>query len=173
MYTMTSANDSLLISPLTTRITHIPLFLHSIFIIIVIIVVIDSYGLTQDVDEDAMDEGKKKWKVDESLLNQANNKKSESTTHEAVDLPAKKDFVKRAKYVIVRTIASLRTGGTNNKAISSTKTDDDDIKGSESHGYIMIDQGNRCNILLAELVRGVVKGSTKNAVQLRNMVSLC
>ena len=136
------------------------------------IVVIDSYGLTQDVDEDAMDEGKKKWKVDESLLNQASNKKNESTTHESVDLPAKKDFVKRAKYVIVRTIASLRTGGTNNTAISSAKTDED-INSSESHGYIKIDQGNRCNILLAELVRGVVKGSTKNAVQLRKMVSFC
>jgi len=132
-------------------------------------IVIDSYGLTQHVDEDEMDDGNKKWRVDESLLHQA-SKKSEPV-EEAVDLPAKKDFVKRAKYVIQKTIAKLRSDGTNSKAVSSTKTIDEDVKSSESHGYIVIDQGNRCNILLAEMVRALVKGSTKVSVQMRTMVS--
>ena len=143
---------------------------HLTLCFVLLCIVIDSYGLTPDADEDKMDDGNKKWKVDESLLTQ-DTKKNESV-HEGVDLPAKKDFVKRAKLVISRTILKMRSGTTNSKVISSTKTTDDDTKSSaESNGYILIDQGNRCNILLAELCRGVIIGSTKNAVQLRQMVS--
>ena len=65
------------------------------------------------------------------------------SVEEAVDLLAKKDFVKRAKYVIQKTIAKLRSDGTNSKAVSSTKTIDEDAKSSES--------------LLAELVRALIK----------------
>ena len=131
---------------------------------------IDSYGLTQHADdEDQMGDGDKKWRVDDSLLHQA-SKKTEPII-EAVDLPAKKDIVKRAKYVIQKTLAKMNSDGTNSKTVSSTKTTDEDIKSSESHGYIVIDQGNRCNILLAETVRAIVKGSTKVSGQMRSMVS--
>ncbi|VEU34941.1 unnamed protein product [Pseudo-nitzschia multistriata] len=132
--------------------------------------VIDSYGLTQqseDDENDEMDDGEKKWRVDNRMLHQA-SKKSEPVK-EAVDLPAKKDFVKRAKIVIQKTFAKLRSEGTNSKSISSTKAIDEDVKSNESHGYIVIDQGSRCNILLAEMIRALVKGSTKVSVQIRHM----
>jgi hypothetical protein len=131
--------------------------------------VIDSYGLTQQAEEDAMDDGNKLWKVDDSLLHQA-SKKTEPI-QEAVDLPAKKDFVKRAKYVIQKTLPKLRSDGTSIKVPSSVKAVDGDAKSSESHGYIVIDQGYRGNILLAEMVRALVKGTTKVSTQLRSMVS--
>ena len=130
---------------------------------------IDSYGLTQQVEEDAMDDGHKLWRVDDRLLHQA-SKKTEPI-QEAVDLPAKKDFVKRAKYVIQKTLPKLRSDGTASKAPSSAKAVDGDAKSSESHGYIVIDQGYRGNILLAEMVRALVKGTTKASSQLRMMVS--
>ena len=130
---------------------------------------IDSYGLTQEAKDDDMDEGKK-WKVDVSLLNQA-SKINESSHHEAIDLPAKKDFVKRAKTVILKSLSKNRFGNAMTK--SSTKAIDDEIKSTtESNGFVVIDQGSRRNILLAELCRGVIKGSTKNAVEMRKMVSM-
>mmetsp|Transcript_21082 Transcript_21082/g.58594 ORF Transcript_21082/g.58594 Transcript_21082/m.58594 type:complete len:2371 (-) Transcript_21082:379-7491(-) len=127
--------------------------------------VIDSYGLTQHNDDDEMDDGDEKWRVDKSLLHEASKKKP---VEEAVDLPAKKDILKRAKIVIQKTLAKLRSEGTG-KAVSSTKTVDEDVKSNESNGYIVIDQGSRCNILLAEMVRALVKGSTKVSAQVRQM----
>lgn len=133
--------------------------------------VIDSYGLTQHAADDEMDDGENKWRVDKRLLHQA-SKKSEPV-EEAVDLPAKKDIVKRAKYVIHKTVSKLNSDGTNGKASISVKVVEEESKSNkESHGYIVIDQGNRCNILLAEMIRGLLKGSTKVAAQVRLMVSL-
>eukprot|EP00531_Pseudo-nitzschia_arenysensis_P014188 CAMPEP_0116154538 /NCGR_PEP_ID=MMETSP0329-20121206/21833_1 /TAXON_ID=697910 /ORGANISM="Pseudo-nitzschia arenysensis, Strain B593" /LENGTH=649 /DNA_ID=CAMNT_0003651523 /DNA_START=1 /DNA_END=1951 /DNA_ORIENTATION=- len=48
-----------------------------------------------------------------------------------------------------------------------------DEKTSESHGYVVIDQGYRCNILLAEMVRALVKGTTRTSIQIRHMWQLC
>ena len=131
--------------------------------------VIESYGLTQEVEDDDMDDENKPWRVDNKLLHQA-SKKNEPD-QEAVDLPAKKDFVKRAKYVIQKTLPKLSSDGTSIKAASLVKAVEADAKSSESHGYIVINQGYWCNVLLAEMVRALVKGTTRTSMQLRLMVS--
>ena len=132
--------------------------------------VIESYGLTQETDDDEMDEGNKPWRVCDRLLHQA-SKKTE-VVHEVVDLPAKRDFVKRAKYVIQKTLPNLRPDASSNKASNAAKEKDVE-KNSESNGYIVIDQGYRCNILLAEMVRALVKGTTRTSVQVRHMWVMC
>lgn len=131
--------------------------------------VIESYGLTQEAEDDDMDDENKPWRVDNKLLHQA-SKKNEPD-QEAVDLPAKKDFVKRAKYVIQKTLPKLSSDGTSIKAASLAKAAEAEAKSSESHGYIVIDQGYRCNVLLAEMVRALVKGTTRTSMQVRLMVS--
>ena len=110
---------------------------------------IESYGLTQETEDDEMEGEIKKWRVCDRLLHQA-SKKSE-VVQEVVDLPAKRDFVKRAKYVIQKTLQNLRPDASSNKTPNAGKDKDGD-KNSESNGYIVIDQGYRCNILLAEMV---------------------
>ena len=116
-----------------------------------------------------MEDGNKPWRVDDSLLLQA-SKKSEAV-QESIDLPAKKDFVKRAKYVIHKTLPNMRPGAMLNKVSASTKGKDGDDKSPEVSGYVVIDQGNRCNILLAEMIRALVKGTTRVLPQMRLMVS--
>ncbi len=131
---------------------------------------IESYGLTQETEDDEIENENRPWRVDDRLLHQA-SKKTEPI-QEAVDLPAKKDFVKRAKYVIQKTLPKLQADGASSKNTSpSTKEKDVDGKTSESHGYVVIDQGYRCNILLAEMVRALIKGTTRTSVQIRHMVS--
>ena len=124
--------------------------------------VIKSYGLIQETNG----EGGKLWSVNEKLLHQA-SKKSEPE-QEAVDLPSKKDFVRRAKVVITKTLARLRSTEPNKK-LSAKNTND--TENSETNGYTVIDQGYQCNILLAEMVRALVKGSTRTSSQMRVMVS--
>ena len=131
--------------------------------------VIESYGLTQEADDDEMENENKRWRVDDRLLHQA-SKKTEPI-QEAVDLPAKKDFVKRAKYVIQKTLPKLQADSTSGKDSLIANDKDIDGKNCESHGYVVIDQGYRCNVLLAEMVRALVKGTTRTSVQIRHMVS--
>ena len=116
-----------------------------------------------------MDDGDKKWRVDERLLHQV-SKKSEPTK-EVFDLPAKKDFVKRARHIIQKTMIRLVPDGTNGKMLPPPKAVEADSKSSESHGYIVIDQGNHCSILLAEMVRALMKGTTRVLASMRTMVS--
>lgn len=113
-----------------------------------------------------MDDGNKSWSVDDRLLHQAS--KMTEVAQEVVDLPAKKDFVKRAKIVIQKTLPIVRSGGTSSKTSTLTKEKDGD--GNESHGYIVLDQGYRCNILLAEMIRALIKGTTRTSMQIRHMV---
>ena len=127
---------------------------------------IESYGLTQETEDDEMDDGNKSWSVDDRLLHQAS--KMTEVAQEVVDLPAKKDFVKRAKIVIQKTLPIVRSGGTSSKTSTLTKEKDGD--GNESHGYIVLDQGYRCNILLAEMIRALIKGTTRTSMQIRHMV---
>ena len=126
--------------------------------------VIDAYGLTHHEDENQNDEEGKEskgivWRVDQRLLHQA-SKKAEPKAQEVVDLPAKKDLVKRAKTVINKSLAQAKYG-----VVVPTENEPsmDPNEGSEAdnHGYTLINQADRCNILLAELVRAICKASAQ------------
>lgn len=131
--------------------------------------IIESYGLKHIVDEG----GTAKWSVDEELLLKASNKDVGSDeVREAVDLPTKKDLAKRAKLVLQKSITVTDTTA---KAASGKPSGGSNGTGKEpaDHGYALIDQGNRCCILLAEMVRGICRGSlTKAGKQVKLLCSL-
>jgi hypothetical protein len=131
--------------------------------------VIDSYGLSYHEAEDChSNEESRTWRVDQDLLHQA-SKKSEPS-QEAIDLPSKKDLVKRAKVVISKGAARMKS----RTALGETGKSlvDNDHEEVESHGYAVIDQSNSCYVLLAELVRAVLKGSNKSTVQMKTIWNL-
>jgi hypothetical protein len=132
--------------------------------------VVESYGLTNHEIDENQNEGNlrsRTWRVDQSLLHQASKKSEPSQV--AVDLPAKKDLVKRAKAVISKAMARLDSGSA---FVENAKNMENDPDEGESNGYVAINQGNRCYVLLAELVRAVLKGSNKSAMQMRIMWKL-
>lgn len=109
--------------------------------------VVRAYGLVRS-PEGATDEDSAKqptWIVDTSALEQEVSSGS-SEEQKIVELPTKKDLVKRAKIVLTRGV--VRGSG------SRVNTE---LSASETHGFSVLDQSERCNILLAELMRGVVK----------------
>jgi hypothetical protein len=78
--------------------------------------------------------------------------------HEPVELPTKKDLVRRAKTVLAR---SNGPAGETNAPVAIRN----------SFGFAVLDQSETCNILLAEMMRGILKApstskSCKNLCQL-------
>jgi hypothetical protein len=141
---------------------------------------IDSYGLRQSSD-DSMPNGDTshpEWIVDNDMMLQAvtgdvgKSKSTEGTTLEPLDLPAKKDLAKRAKTVLLRSVAVLESGvdPAGSQPIPANAIP---VEAAEDYGYTVIDQGDRCCILLAEMVRGILKGSqTKMGRQVRLLCSI-
>lgn len=121
--------------------------------------IIESYGLKHNLDGSGND-GTAKWNVDDDSLLQA-SKKDDGTAdvREPVDLPTKKDLAKRAKLVLQRSTASPGPGGRTSFGKSTAAS----VKDAPGHGFAVIDQGNRCCILLAEMIRGICKGSFSKA----------
>jgi hypothetical protein len=134
--------------------------------------IIESYGLKHIVD-DRGGAGAAKWSVDGELLLKVSNKDVDSAqVREAVDLPTKKDLAKRAKLVLQKSVAVTETG-TRASAGKPSSASNGTGKDASDHGYAVIDQGNRFCILLAEMVRGICKGSlTKAGKQVKLLCSL-
>jgi hypothetical protein len=148
--------------------------------------IIESYGLKHNISEDNQLE----WKMDNDLLLEAptnlntasSTKETSSVPSEPVDLPVKKDLTKRAKTVIQKSITILdlgvQPGGTLRKQAAATAASKQSASEASAvevidHNYTKIDQGDRCCILLAEMVRGIVKGSyQKNGKPMRLLFSL-
>eukprot|EP00980_Cylindrotheca_fusiformis_P030318 scaffold24653_cov157-Cylindrotheca_fusiformis.AAC.2 len=131
--------------------------------------IIESYGLKENPSETKTDENQ--WVVDDDLLRQGSTKNGdESDASDLVDLPAKKDLVKRAKTVLRRTLSYREAGAEGN---GGKKPDPSNTVGQTKYGYTVIDQGDRCCILLAEMIRGIVRGSsTKRANELNLMFAI-
>lgn len=132
--------------------------------------IIDSYGLTNNETDENQSDGdlrSRTWRVDQTLLHQASKKSEPSQV--AVDLPPKKDLVKRAKAFISKGIARLDSGSA---FVDSMKNVDNDPEEADSHGYVAINQGKGCYVLLAELLRAILKGSNKSGMQTRIMWQL-
>ena len=130
--------------------------------------IIESYGLKLDGENG----GAAKWSVDDDLLLQASKKDNgNAQIREPVDLPTKKDLAKRAKLVLQKSMAVSGSGSRASfgKSTSTVATG----KETPDHGFAVIDQSNRCCILLAEMVRGICKGSfSKAGKQVKLLCSL-
>ncbi len=134
--------------------------------------IIESYGLKHIVEDDS-GAGAAKWLVDdESLLNATQKTDDNSKPAEAVDLPTRKDLCKRAKLVLQKSLAFAEGGGRVVAAKNPTPTSAP-AKDVSEKGYAVLDQGNRFCILLAEMIRGICKGSlTKAGKQVKLLCSM-
>ncbi|CAJ1968173.1 unnamed protein product [Cylindrotheca closterium] len=127
--------------------------------------IIESYGLKRsEAEGESGEEGK--WDVAEDLLLQATaGTKGGTKPSEPLDLPSKKDLSRRAKTVLQKSIEAHDSGL---NAPSEDPKDDE-----QTYGYTTINQGDPCCILLAEMLRGIAKGSaTKLPKQTRLMFSI-
>ena len=100
--------------------------------------VIRTYGLVRPQNGEGHTQHK--WTVD---MNKLLPSPSEGGDQENAELPTKKDLVKRAKIVLTKT---------GNAAAIDKKSPE-----NYEHDYAVLDQSERCNILLAEIMRGVLK----------------
>lgn len=133
---------------------------------------VETYCLQQTSVERGEDESSPvRWAMDEDLLLRSLSevqKGNGSTSPEPLDLPAKRDLARRAKAVLLKSIAGLDDNASTRQN-SAAKVEEP----SFDYGYPVISQTNRCFILLAEMLRGIVKASpAKLAKQLRLLCSI-
>ena len=121
--------------------------------------VMKSYGITQrSFSSENSDEEQSKWVLDVANFGSETEQTTSSVKQDAsnesdqvTELPTRKDLVRRAKTVLSR--SSLLAISTTKTSFSSTVID----AVSFSHEFGVLDQSNRCNIFLAELIRALVK----------------
>lgn len=113
--------------------------------------VLKSYGIESNSVTDDDGSITINWIVDPSFdgnvfkeVNGAIEKKDDTY----VELPTRKDLLKRAKIVLARPFDSK---------ISTSEEDS-----GSAHDFVVLDQGNVLNIFLAELFREIVKGNQKS-----------
>jgi hypothetical protein len=109
--------------------------------------VIRSYGLfRQSQGEDDFGQSKgRPWVVDRAQLQLAGESCSGmAVDSETVDLPPKKDLVRRAKAIL-------------SKAISHPVVTKQDDAVENTHDYTELDQRDGANVFLAEMLRGILK----------------
>ena len=127
----------------------------------------ESYGLKRNDPEESKEKENAGfiWVVDDDLLMQAATGKVRSKkalekgeTPEPLDLPVKKDLAKRAKTVLLRSIAVVdQAASAPAETVAAPAAPVEEKK--NDYGYTIIDQGDKNCILLAELVRGFTKSS--------------
>lgn len=126
--------------------------------------IIEAYGLKHANDEGGVGAGT--WAVDEeTLLRVLAKDEDNAEIKEAADLPAKNYLAKRAKLVLSKSVSILEgnTRGPPGQVPSGAGNLKEGTKETVDHGFTTINQGDRCCILVAEMVRGVCKGSVSKA----------
>eukprot|EP00986_Skeletonema_menzelii_P007190 scaffold2808_cov143-Skeletonema_menzelii.AAC.8 len=114
---------------------------------------ITSYALRQDaVDEDSSDTAE--WKVREKKLKALLKPKKNKKQDECEDLPPRKKLLKRARKLVLSFMG--KDGGfEDEKDDAPPENKDGDV--APDHGFCVLDQTNRHNILLVEMIRGNLK----------------
>lgn len=102
--------------------------------------VVQTYGLHHRLNGEGQAHA---WEVDLDKLRISHESGTNGQEVELADLPTKKDLVKRAKSVLNRMM--------NTPAGTATE------KATEKHGFALLDQSERCNVFLAEIMRAMLK----------------
>lgn len=125
--------------------------------------IIEAYGLRRFGENGDSSTGT--WSVDEELLLKGSkNNNANVKSKGVVDLPTKKELAKRATLVLSKSILVAEGGGRASAGKSnSSNVGNMPSKEAVEHGFTAVDQGNRCCILLAEMIRGVCKASLTKA----------
>ena len=105
--------------------------------------VMKTYGIMASSSPDEDGQSEKSWKVDLSVLDMIRDIKNDENDESYIELPTRKDLLKRAKYILSKPFVS--------------KTPTQQEENQPLHQFSLIDQGNILNIFLAELLRGALK----------------
>lgn len=108
------------------------------------ILVSRTYGLIKEKSSD-FPNSSPKWIVDSAQL--------QPETEPATELPTKKDLVKRAKLVLSR--------------VTTASTKSESIPDKVDHPFTVLDQRDRCNVFLCEILRCLVKTPAASATARR------
>ena len=137
--------------------------------------VIRAFSLVYENHDESDDEGggdnaeettkspRSRWVVDEAQL-LASTGLETSEEQEFVELPTKKDLVKRAKLVLFKNVDLIGSQSQLAAQVEATKVDVNITK-----NYFVLDQSDRCNVLLAEILRATVKApypKSQNAIRM-------
>lgn len=115
---------------------------------------ITSYALRQDtVDEDSSETAE--WKVREKKLKALLKPKKNKKQDECEDLPPRKKLLKRARKLVLSFMG--KDGGFEDDKDDAPTTGNQDGDVAPDHGFCVLDQTNRNNILLVEMIRGNLK----------------
>ena len=115
--------------------------------------IVRSYALTKQEENGSELLAGRTWTVDRESLqlpgnaNASSVSDSKSKSIEQVELPTKKDLVRRSRTILSKPLSSI---------CSEQKPEAE----KPSHGYTVLDQRDGANVFLAELLRGVVKEPT-------------
>ena len=108
----------------------------------------------EDGDEPAESQAQK-WTVDyEALVASTGLANATAEAQDFVELPTKKDLVRRAKMVLSRSV-----GANPSQPAASTigpMAANGEDKEAPEKKYLVLDQSDRCNVLLAEMLRAIV-----------------
>jgi len=123
--------------------------------------VVKAYGITRKEKEESEDDDASPplWIVDDALLQQGTNAADGEGMNQLIkqniELPTRKDLLKRAKFVLSRCKANSLTNKEN--SVSATSTGKASTGDSQSNSFCVLDQSNRCNAFLVELLRGFLR----------------
>lgn len=129
--------------------------------------IIRSCSLVRVVDKideptDLSNTSKPLWTVDENGVQFLTNSNSSSQAREPVDLPPKKDLVRRA-----RTILSRVTG------LPEAAKEQPEKLPIVKHDFCALDQSDRSNVLLSEMFRGILRENFSSSKHIKKLCSLC
>jgi hypothetical protein len=106
-----------------------------------------------------------KWEVNYDELENVqksfedkNNVSTANAKFQPVELPPRKDLLRRAKLLL-------------SKPLSSYKSEDKKVSGA-SHNFCVLDQSNVCNLFLAEILREAIKVSQKRQIWIERLLSI-
>lgn len=114
-----------------------------------------AYGLCRSPESESGNEDKdgathsEAWVVDDSALIELFAETTGNARQKPEDLPSAKDLLRRAKLLLNRCAA-----------VPSAASESATLQDRPTHEFPVLDQSNMCNILLAEMLRGLVKAKT-------------
>lgn len=107
-----------------------------------------AYGLTHKKVDDGASQAQESWSVDDSLLgDQQATEIGPSSRKVAEDLPTSKDLQRRARLLLTKCQLDTKATG-----VAPAPRN--------NHGFTVLDQSQRCNVLLAEMLRGLAKAKS-------------
>lgn len=128
--------------------------------------VVRTYNLVQEANEENEEEETQnenpKWEVDDEALVASTGFDSDES--QEVDLPPKKDLAKRIKQILSKNVGNSFGSRAASSPSGLPGVMQVDSKGEKD--FCVIDQGDRCNILLAEILAAVVKAKSLSAMKL-------